>query len=103
MIDEEKTDNLRYRKINITKDNNDFTEGWHILNGLTFFGLNFVFLGVGSTWVFWQITPHMYISGIITLVGVLMVLDDVFNKQMIGKAILRKLVYQPEERRDTTE
>lgn len=58
--------------------------------GLTFFGLDFIIIGIGALFLFPDTSMFSYMSYFAVISGVLMILDD-FNKQRFGNKIKRLL------------
>lgn len=46
------------------------------MNGLTFFGLNFIFLGAGSAFAFSFQIPFVILSVVFVIIGIAMIVDD---------------------------
>lgn len=58
------------------------------MNGLSFFGLNFLFLGAGSAYAFSFRFPLVLVSLLFISLGFIMIWDDL-NRQRIGQWVLR--------------
>lgn len=57
------------------------------MNGLSFFGLNFLLLGAGSAYAFSFRFPLIIVSLLVFFIGALMILDDL-RGQPIGQWVL---------------